>query len=77
MRTDRSVSIPTLLEIAPGTVDALGALLADAPVDLARPLVGTGGPRTTAVAEQAREQLGGALVLPGLAGDAASVDNVV
>ena len=77
MRTDRSVSIPTLLEIAAGTVDELGALLANAPVELARPLIGTGGERTGAVAERAREQLGDAVVLPGLAGDPASVDAVV
>ena len=78
MRTDRSVSIPTLLEIAAGTVDELGTLLAHAPVDLARPLVGTGGERTGEVAERARAQLGAdAVVLPGLAGAPASVDAVV
>lgn len=77
MRTDRSVSVPTLLEIAPGTVDELGALLAGTDLDLARPLVGTGGEQTAEVAGQAREQLANAWVLPGLDGDPASVEAVV
>ncbi len=77
MRTDRSVSIPSLLEIAPGTVDELGTLLAGAPVDLGRPLVGTGGEQTGAVAERAQEQLPGAALVGGLAGGLGHVDAVI
>ena len=76
MRKDRSVSIPTLLEIAPGTMDALGDLLAGVAVDLSHPLVGTGGEQTAEVAERAREQLPRASVLAGLDGDPASVEAV-
>jgi len=77
MRTDRSVSIPTLLEIAPGAVDELGPLLAGVAVDLARPLVGTGGEQTAGVAERAVAQLPGATLLTGLVGDRASAEAVV
>lgn len=77
MRTDRSVSVPTLLEIAPGTVDDLAALLAGTDLDLARPLVGTGGEQTAEVAGQARDQLPGASLLTGLDGGPASVEAVV
>jgi glycerol-1-phosphate dehydrogenase [NAD(P)+] len=79
MRTERSVSIPSLLEIGAGTVDELGALLANAPLDLARPLIGTGGTRTSEVAERAREQLGVGrdAVVSGLAGDPGSIEAVV
>ncbi len=80
MRTDRAVSIPILLEIGVGALDELSSILTTAPLDLTRTLIGTGGPQTSRVAARAREQLctrGETAVVPGLAGDAASVEALV
>jgi glycerol-1-phosphate dehydrogenase [NAD(P)+] len=80
MRTERSVSIPSLLEIGSGTAGDLPSLLTNAPVDLTRPLVGTGGSWTSRVAAVARDQFGERGTtgfVEGLGADPRSVENVV